>query len=54
MFRTTSGTFIPTEVYRGFAGRNEVSLRTSTFDRLVGKLRELHKQEQQDRRSSGL
>jgi hypothetical protein len=49
LLRTTSGAVIPTEVYRGFTGRrNDVWLRPTTFDRLVAKLRELQKEEQQD------
>lgn len=49
VLRTTSGAFIPTEVYRGITGRrNDNWLRPSTFDRLVARLRELHKRERQD------
>ncbi len=55
MFRTTSGAFIRTEVYRGITWRrNDLWLRVNTFDRLVTKLRALHKQEQQDRPGSQL
>jgi len=55
MFRTTSGTVIRTEVYRGITGRrNDLWLRPNTFDRLVASLRDVHKQNRQDRRGSRL
>jgi hypothetical protein len=53
VLRAASGAVIHTEVYRGFTGRrNDHWLRPKTFDRLVARLRELHKQQQQDRQDS--
>lgn len=50
VLRTTAGADIPTEMYRGITRRrNDFWLRPSRFDRLVAKVRELHKHEQQDR-----
>lgn len=53
VLRTASGAVVHTEVYRGFTGRrNDNWLRPKTFDGLVARLRELHKQQQRDRQES--